>query len=312
MLPAGLSMLWETVDARQALRDRFGFDSEHEAAAWCRSALAERWGIAAGDCARIVISDRNVIAWYASDGGSDGGLVVKWSADAGAFPRLGASTRLLHHLDARGVPVAAPIPSRDDDVRPRVSGPLGDLSVAVLPEVSGDWLDVADPVAVRDAGACLARIHGALRAIAWEAPTTARLDDPRSEVLRWLRSDDAAGPAGPRRRLERLLADAPDLRGTVQPVHNDFRAANVLTRASSVVAVLDFDEVIVAPPVFDLAKASVYLGTRFRDWGPTSPEVRARFRAGYESVRPLGDDEARWFELVVLWLGLRAGWPAAA
>jgi homoserine kinase type II len=302
MLPGGLSMLWEDVDADAALTGRFGFASADDAAGWCRVVLAERWGIDAGDCARLVISDRNVIAWFATD---RGGIVVKWSAVAESFVRLDASTRLLGELGDSGLPVAAPFRTRDDEARARVPGPNGELSLAVLPQVDGEWLDVDDTTAVRDAGAVLARIHIALARMRWDGP---RLDDPGSEVLAWLRDNDV--PEGP--RLRQLVAAAPELDAPPQPVHNDFRAANVLTRDSSVVAVLDFDEVIVAPPVFDLAKASVYLATRFTEWGPTSAGVRARFRAGYEAVRPLSDAESAWFDIVVLWLSARMGWPTSA
>jgi aminoglycoside phosphotransferase (APT) family kinase protein len=102
-------------------------------------------------------------------------------------------------------------------------------------------------------------------------------------------------------------------------VHNDFRAANILTRRSRVVAVLDFDEVAWTHPVADLAKAGVYLGTRFRDWRPTPAAARAELRAGYESVRPLEPVERRWFDVLVLWYGIcavpgpvdPAGWAEA-
>jgi aminoglycoside phosphotransferase (APT) family kinase protein len=89
-------------------------------------------------------------------------------------------------------------------------------------------------------------------------------------------------------------------------VHNDFRAANILTRSSRIVAVLDFDEVAWTHPVADLAKAGVYLGTRFRDWRPTPSAARAELRAGYESVRPLDPVERRWFDVLVLWYGICA------
>lgn len=54
-----------------------------------------------------------------------------------------------------------------------------------------------------------------------------------------------------------------------QLVHNEFRSANLLHDGTRITAVLDFEEVTYRPRVADLAKASVLLGTRYRDWSPT-------------------------------------------
>jgi Ser/Thr protein kinase RdoA (MazF antagonist) len=59
-------------------------------------------------------------------------------------------------------------------------------------------------------------------------------------------------------------------------------------------------------PVSDLAKANVYLGTRFRNWRPTPSPVREQLRAGYESVRPLTPLESRWLEALTLWQAILA------
>jgi homoserine kinase type II len=44
---------------------------------------------------------------------------------------------------------------------------------------------------------------------------------------------------------------------------------------------LDFDEVTYRTRVADLVKATVLLGTRCHDWGPTSEVVRDTFVAAY-------------------------------
>ena len=75
---------------------------------------------------------------------------------------------------------------------------------------------------------------------------------------------------------------------------------------SKVVGVLDFDDVMVGHRVKDLAQAFVYLSTRFTEWQPTTKAVGRALRAGYESVRPLSQAKARWFEILVLWQGLQA------
>lgn len=317
MLPFGLSMLWESVDPEAALSARFGFDSFSTVGAWIATALGTRWGIVVGGCRRMVISDQNALVWVESDRGD---LVVKWSRAEARFAALYASTSLLRTLAARGLPVAAPVPTLDGLDRVALHGPSGPLSVTVVPELTGAWLDVEDPVSVHAAGACLAEVHRALAAHRYEASATStRAEGQRDQIVDWLASGDRGLAPDASHRLEDLLAGLPELDDEPQLVHNDFRAANVLTRDSTVVGVLDFDDVVVAHRVHDLAKACVYLGTRFTDWRPTPRAVQQTLRAGYESVRPLGPGEARWFPALVLWLGLQAipgeddpaGWASA-
>lgn len=316
MLPLGLSMLWESVEPEVALKERFGFGSLDEVSGWASAALDETWGVTVSTCPRMVISDQNAILWVT---GGQGDLVVKWSRARERFARLDASTRLLRALADQGVPVAAPLAAVDGLDRVVLDGPAGALSVTVLPELVGDWLDVTDEAAVRSAGAALARLHQALGTIREDdAPPS---DDAGllGRIEQWLADDDPGLAPEGSRRLADLLPGAPELDDEPQLVHNDFRAANILTRDSTVVGVLDLDEVTVKHRVSDLAKASVYLGTRFTAWRPTSAEARRALRAGYESVRPLGRAEARWFEILVLWHGLHAipgendpaGWASA-
>jgi Ser/Thr protein kinase RdoA (MazF antagonist) len=301
MLPLGLSMLWESVDPDDALAQRFGFDDVPDAAEWLTTVLDESWAIAATDCTRLVISGLNVIAWVPSDRGD---LVVKWSTASDRFASLATSTRLLRSLAAQGVPVAAPIATPTGQDRIVCDGPAAPLSVTVLPELSGDWLDVSDRAAVFAAGAALAQVHQGLGAN--DPPATAGVEGLATRIGRWsAHADHGLAPAASR-RLAELLAAAPELDDVPQLVHNDVRAANILMRESTVVAVLDFDEVVVDHRVNDLAKASVYLATRFRDWGPTPGAARRALRDGYGSVRPLAPDEASWLEVLVLWQGLMA------
>ncbi len=317
-LPGGLSMLWESVEPTSALSDRFGFPDAADAERWVAETLAARWSVEVTRSRRLVVSDQNVIAWVESDHGP---LVVKWSRDASRFDRLAATTGLLHRLDAHGVPVAVPLPGVDGEDRAVVAAPGGPLSVTVLPELTGDWLDVGDEQAVHAAGAVLARVHAALGGESVPPVLAAEPSVPvRTRVEEWL-----AGPGAGERwaagagRLVAALAAVPDLDEVPQLVHGDFRAANVLTVGSSVVGVLDLDDADVRPRVLDLAVAGVLLGTRFHDWAPTSRPVRRVFRAGYESVRPLGTTESAWLDVLDLWVGLRmvpdgddpAGWAVA-
>nr|WP_240895342.1 phosphotransferase [Kineococcus siccus] len=278
--------------------------------------MATAWDLEVEDCSRTVISDQNAVVWVRTDRGD---LVVKWSRAPDRFARLEASTGLLRTLAEHGVPVAVPVPTVSGRDRVTLPGPAGPLSVTVLPELAGTWLDVADPAAVRSAGACLAQVHDALRDVpCHDPPWTRPATGLRERVEGWLRTDDPGFAPGASARLAELLPRCPELQTTPQLVHGDFRAANVLTLDSRVVGVLDVDDVAVAHPVEDLARASVYLATRFTGWGPTSPAVRAELRAGYESVRPLAAAEARWLEALQVWQGLLAvlgpddpaGWAA--
>ena len=297
-------MLWETVDPREALQRRFGWAGFDEATEWISASLARTWGVAVHDCRRLVISGHNAIAWAESDRGP---LVIKWSRAQSHFDGLAGSTELLSWLGDRGLPVAVPLRSSHGEDRVVLDGPGGPLSVAVLPELDGDWLDVGDATAVRAAGASLAAVHLALQGYTdprlWR-PVEA--DPPDHRVQRWLADCDPDLLPEATARLVELAAELPPLAGPLQPVHNDFRAANILTRDGRVVGVLDFDEVAWDHPVSDLAKAGVYLGTLFRNWQPTPDTVRRQLRTGYESVRPLTPLEDRWLEALTLWQAIVA------
>lgn len=182
-MPLGLSMLWESVEPEAALRERFGFEGLGAVTEWVSRALRETWGIAVGGCPRMVISDHNAILWVVSN---QGDLVVKWSRARELFAKLDRSTRLLRTLAGRGIPVASPIATTDGFDRTALEGPSGPLSVTVLPELPGDWLDVQDRVAVRSAGACLAEVHRALGASQPDGSVEVRAHERAEGADRWL------------------------------------------------------------------------------------------------------------------------------
>ncbi|ATG50613.1 aminoglycoside phosphotransferase [Brachybacterium vulturis] len=303
MLSPGLSMLWETVDAERALRERFGLGGRADATRLLTAVLAEHWGLSVQVLPRLTLSDHNAIAWVSSDHGP---LVVKVSSAQDRFAQLAASTRLLTELSTRGIPVPAPLPSRDGPVRLEVDGPSGPLSLAVLPEIPGDWLDVSDLPAVHAAGACLATLHDALGDIRTQGlPDHAPRPLP-DRLWGWLSDRDPGRVPAASDRLAELLTGLPAPEDAPQLIHGDFRAANLLVRDSGIAAVLDFDDVRLDHRIADLAQAGTYLATRFRGWGPTPLPARAALRAGYETVRPLGPLGSRWFETLSLWMGIAA------
>jgi homoserine kinase type II len=303
MLSPGLSMLWESVEAERALPERFGFEDRLGAARWLTAVLAEHWGLAVQDVPRLTLSDHNAIAWVTGDRGP---LIVKFSRAEDRFAHLAATTHLLARLAAEGIPVAAPLPARDGTVRIETDGPSGPLSLAVLPEVDGAWLDVTDLHAVHTAGACLAALHTALALV--DVPGLPR-EAPRSlpgRLAGWLADRDPGRVPAASAFLADRVAELPAPEGPPQLIHGDYRSANLLVRGGEIAAVLDFDEVRRDHRVADLAQASTYLATLFRDWGPTPAPARAALRAGYESVRPLSAQESGWLEALTLWMGIAA------
>lgn len=131
---------------------------------------------------------------------------------------------------------------------------LDNVSLGVFPVIDGDLLDVRDPAQVTEAGRMLATIHDAMAAY------------PRHIG------------GGPSARHEQL-------------VHNDFRSANLLHDGTGITAVLDFEEVKYRSRVSDLAQATVLLGTRYHNWGPTSQFVRDTFVGAYCDQAPLTNAE---------------------
>ena len=251
-------MLWESADPHQALTNRFGFRDGAATVEWLGDVLGRHWDLDLVSCDRLVISDRNIMAWVEAGGRP---LVVKWSSLPHRFSRLEDAARLVAWLDAQDVPVAAPIPASDgcllvelgNSARGRLAArlplPGSRFLVGVLPVVEGDLLSVEDPAHVDEAGRLLATIHQVLA------------EYPRQ-------------PAGRGRG------------GRGQLLHNDFRSANILHDGTRIAAVLDFEEITYDARVADIAKSAVLLATRYRDWGPTSESVRAAYLRAY-------DDHAR-------------------
>ncbi|MEI8409928.1 MULTISPECIES: phosphotransferase [unclassified Kribbella] len=89
-------------------------------------------------------------------------------------------------------------------------------------------------------------------------------------------------------------------------IHKDYRASNVLTADSEILAVIDFDSVVRDYCVSDLANSFVRLGTRFTNWQPTPASVRHTLLEGYQSVRSLTLLERQWLQALVLWQGIAA------
>ena len=172
---------------------------------------------------------------------NDRRLIAKWSVVPRLFQRLADTATLTMWLHA-GRGIPVAAPIPARDGRLRVE--LNNTSIGVFPVIDGELLDVGDPAQIIQAGQMLATLHDAMAAY------PQRID------------------GSPSSRHEQL-------------VHNDFRSANILHDGTNITAILDFEEVTYHTRVADLGKAAVLLGTRYRNWGPTSQVVREAFVAAY-------------------------------
>lgn len=258
-----VEMLWETHDPQDILEERFGFGDGLLAARWVAATVQDHWDIRIRSCERIVISDRNALAWVTTPSGD---LLLKWSVAPARFVRLSQIAQLTHWLGGHGLPVSVPMPSTDGRLQVEIQG----VSMCLQRVVHGDLLDIDEREHVRASGAILARLHHALA----DYPGTDRIvsadDGPRplaDRITRWLGSAGEQVPEAGRNAMRRLVADAPaDLLPT-QLVHGDFRSSNFLCTGAEIAAVIDFEEVRLDHCINELARSAVMLGTRFRDWG---------------------------------------------
>ena len=266
--------------------------------------LADSWGVEMISCDRVVMSAGNALVWITT---STDRMIVKWSVVPSLFPRLANVARLTSWLDRRGLPVSAPIAARNGDLQVEVGG----FSVGLQSVVEGSMLDADDMAQVHAAGAVLANLHLAMA----EYPDNGSLGPGgqaestpmRTRVERWLDSTPGDHLAPLAESLRRRLVSIPSDTTLPPPglVHLDFRSANVLCAGDQVTAILDFEEAGADYLIYDLAKAAVLLGTRFRRWRPVSSETHGTFVAGYRTVRELSAAEEAWLAPLVLWRTLQ-------
>lgn len=290
-------MLWEDVDPQSVIESRFGLGNAEQVGSWIKEIVRSEWGFDILSCDRIVISDRNALGWLNSPSGV---FVAKWSVASDTFAHLDAFARVVAWLGEQGVPVSAPIPTKDG----RVQLEADNVSLALQREIDGTILDVGASMQVQAAGATLARVHGALAAYpeSLKSPPLHAPEVPLSGLVRgWLHGDRAHVPTAALQALEESLDSGLDDALPTQMLHGDFRCTNIMWSGTEVSGVLDFDEARIGHRIDELARSAVLLGTRYRDWGPVSAEVRANFLDGYRSVSTLTPAEARWWPVLVLW-----------
>lgn len=279
-------MLWERTDPAGELQRRFGFASATAAMTWAVQVLAENYGLQVVTLDRMVISAHNLMIWVTTR--TAGRLMIKVCRLAEAHDSLRVRGALVRWLAEHELPVASPLLTGDGDHQLlRDSRSLG-----VQPVLPGALLDAADLGQVSAAGEMLASLHAHLA----DWPEAEPLDNVRP-IQGGGSGGHGAAPAKLLSRLEQRTHELPDL--PRQPVHADFRGANVLTRGHEITGVIDFEEARIDTAVVDLAHATCLLGTWYHDWKPMSPQAQTAFLQSYQARRPLTDDEQTCLPVII-------------
>ncbi|MBT0995134.1 phosphotransferase [Cellulomonas sp. DKR-3] len=319
MKAPSVTMLWESVDAHEALLERFGFADATAAAHHLTVVIADHWDLRV-TCERVVLSDQNLLAWVHAGPRS---FVVKACAAEALFARLAGIAEVVALIGGRGLPVAAPVPALDGTHRVVVAGPVP-LSVFVMPLNAGAPLDPLDHAALRATGAALARMHRALAEVDPELPGPvphALLGAAGPRPVSAPPEDAPARARAPRAaaRLDSLLGGLANLGDTTTLVHGDVRGANVLIADGGAAVLLDHDSMGLGHRVLDLARGAATIATQFRSWDPPPPGAHLHVLDGYRDVAALSSLEEQWLHAALLAESLRqipagddpAGWAVA-
>ncbi|PXX57490.1 Ser/Thr protein kinase RdoA (MazF antagonist) [Nocardia tenerifensis] len=201
-----------------------------------RAAVAAEWGYK-GDGERLFGGEESA-AYRLGD------VVVR----IGALNRDPATVEWCNGIAvaaARTVPEAvAPLHRANGETVAMVAG----RPITVWPLVEGQWASIEDPIQMAEAARLLARLH---RALADHRPP------PRPEPsFLAIGLDGAPSAELPDPELDRWLAEFTGS-ARVHPLHGDYYEGNLLARGGHVIAALDWDEALVAPPEVELASAAL-------------------------------------------------------
>jgi Ser/Thr protein kinase RdoA (MazF antagonist) len=175
----------------------------------------------------------------------------------------------------------------------------------------GDAPLAGDLVALRSAGQKLGDIHQTplnLFGLSY-TPFGAIVERTRRDALkRGLSSDLPQLP---------IASDS----GQKSLLHGDYRGQNVLFTDGTISCVLDWDDAVVGPRLFDLAYGALFFQAVIKDDPPSEAEIKA-FLGGYHDTYPLTAEDRALFpdylatalhKGLVLWMSIRdeANDPAA-
>jgi homoserine kinase type II len=194
---------------------------------------------------------------------------------------------LLAHLDAAGLPVAAPLP----DNHGRRLGQLAGKPAQLAPRLPGRHPEHPGHAQCTAMGAALAHLHLALRDYPLHRPNAHGASWWEAVAARWRGRLDAADRALLDRALAcyaQACAAYPDLpRGLI---HGDLFRDNTLFLGDRISGVLDFSECSHDHWLLDIA---ITANDFCRQWpgGAPDPLRRQAFLGGYEGVRRLDAGE---------------------
>lgn len=300
-------MLWESVDPVVELERRFGFVSSAAVVSWANALVGDAYGLRPLSVDRLVISAQNLMVWVTT--ADAGRLMIKACRVLEAHDWLAVRGGLVRWLAERGLPVAPPLTDGTGDHQLL----HGRLSVGLQPVCPGELLNASDLDQVAAAGETLATLHETLAT--WPAAATlehrpAMYPERPSATREWLLHalDQRQISAELDGLLRSRISDLPEL--PRQPVHHDFRGANLLWDASTrrISAVVDFEEARLDAAIADLAHAVCLLGTWFHDWRPITPAAQDLLVERYAKVRALSDLERAWLPPLVAGQMLGHGW----
>ncbi len=217
-------------------------------------------------------------------------------------PDLAFEAAVLHHLQARGCPVAASLPTADGEVAVRVRLPEGERALILFEHLDGEA--TADlPANLQAFGRGLAQLHAAgdgldTRASRHRLDLDGLLLRPLQRLLRAPTMTAGLRPAFEdlgQRLHERILA-----LGTLTQVlchgdaHSDNNFVRVREDGSREAVFFDFDDTGPGYLAYELAVYPWWLHPRTVD-GVWSEKALARwghFISAYQAVRPLGEADA--------------------
>jgi hypothetical protein len=149
------------------------------------------------------------------------------------------------------------------------------------------WIGTGAPQRPYQLGRHLARLHLAL------ADSTVDISDRRLtfERSRTPDPDRKLPPWDVARRLwhDRILAwqDLQNRRSAAQPIHGDLHWDNLVATSSGGFGFLDFDKMMYAAPLFDLAKLIATAMFDVQDQAQFRAQPTTELLQGYESLKPL-------------------------
>jgi Ser/Thr protein kinase RdoA (MazF antagonist) len=170
--------------------------------------------------------------------------------------------------------------------------------------VTGEHCDFTDDAQLAEAGRRLAQFHVVTATFAEPEQREPSVDPPdywtegEAEIarLRQLFAGSAFDKefAFLRSWTEELRRELPAARRDALPsgwLHTDYHGRNTLFRGDTMVALLDFDDVLRGPFALDIGEALFMFGRPARGSQDIRPEAARLFVESYAGVRPLADGE---------------------